>query len=159
MKKEIDIRIGNIYLGKKIEKDPKNDRYQYLVVDEFNVKTIKGAIYINIKKHHIKEYPIDYCIDCLAEGKRNTNTYYGTHSKTEHWYRCKEHYAKYIRKKYPEKRCPKCKVGALVTCGIEKEDVCCTHCNYRKNIRPLVNLGGWYQTAVIPETVDHNYEG
>jgi hypothetical protein len=135
-KVELEIKVASVDLGIKEGSKPEEDRHQYLEIDELEVKQLEGRLFITPKKWHIKEYPVDYCVDCLAEGKRNKDVYFGTCSKTEHWFRCKDHYAKFMRGKDPEHKCPKCDVGYLHECGVEGEDLCCTHCDYRKNVRP-----------------------
>jgi len=132
MKIEFEFIINDIRLGIKEAEDPKDDRSQYLVIDDFKIHIVKdNKIYISIKKHHIKEYEAGYCVDCLKEGIRNTKTPYGHWSKTEKWDRCIDHYAAYMREKDPQNACPKCEKGYLTTCGVEGENRCCTHCEHR----------------------------
>ena len=133
---EIKMIIHNIPLGIKEGEKPEDDAHQYLVVDDFDVSTGKNGLTISIKKSHIQEYPVKYCVDCLKEGIKNRDAPYGLHSKTENWNRCKDHYAEHMREKNPERVCPECDKGCLIECGLEGEDHCCTHCDYRINVRP-----------------------
>ena len=132
MKKDFEVGISDIDLGFKEAKKPEDDKDQYLVIDEFDINFSKEKIWIVVKKSHIKEYSVDYCVDCLKSGNRNRDAPYGVRSKTEHWQRCKDHYAEQMRNEDPKNKCPKCDVGYLKMCGIENENLGCTHCDYRK---------------------------
>lgn len=136
MKTDLNFVLRDIYLGIKEDADLSKDHHQSLVIDDFEVKTCENnMVCILINKHHIHEWAVGYCVDCLREGIRNKDAPYGYFSKTESWNRCKNHFAQHIRTVEPLRKCPKCEVGCLVSCGIEGENECCTHCGYSKNVR------------------------
>ena len=148
MKANLEFEIRNIYLGIKMAEDPKDDKHQSLVIDDFSVEphswgygeNKKKAVIINIKKHHIKERSVNYCMDCLKKGKRNRDALHGYTSKKESWHKCVDHFAEYMREKSPENACPNCDKGYLTVCGVEGEDRCCTHCDHRINVRSPFDL-------------------
>jgi len=125
MKKELEFEINSVYLGIKKAKNPKKDRDQYLKIDEFDVNITKNKIYIIPKKWHIKEYDVNYCVECLKEGKRNKNWFSGG----ENGYWCKKHYTEKMKKEKPDSICPKCGNGII---QFGTFDNYCTNCNYRE---------------------------
>ena len=137
---ELSFDISNIYLGLKEGEKLEADVHQYLVVDDFDVSTGKNGLIISIREHHIKEYKVKYCVDCLKEGIKNRDAPYGLHSKTENWNRCNDHYAEYMRSKDPENACPECEKGYLRVYGIEGEGRCCTYCEHRISLRPFFSF-------------------
>ena len=125
MKVEMDIIISSIKLGIKSGSNPKEDRHQYLNIDEISTTIHNGAIVIYPKKWHIKEYKVFYCDECLKVGKKNDDPCY--HSSTE--VLCREHYEEKVKREDPDKICPVCKEG-IITFGTS--DCYCSKCNYRE---------------------------
>ena len=129
---KLEFYINDVCLGEKLDsKYPKNDVVQYLVINRFKVNFERdGKVYIIPEKTSIKEYPIEYCEECLKKGKRNKECHYGSYSKTEQHSWCKECYAKVMRKHDSVNACPKCANGYMKEAGIELEMRRCTHCEY-----------------------------
>lgn len=125
MKVEMDIIISSISLGTKSGSNPKEDRHQYLNIDEISADVREGTIVINPKKWHIEEYRVKYCDECLKMGKKNDDSCY--HSSTE--ILCQEHYEEKIKREDPNRICPICKEG-LITFGTF--DCYCSRCDYRE---------------------------
>jgi len=103
MKISLDIQINSVPLGTKEDKEnPKNDKSQYLVFDDLELLPDrwgfleeKRAIRIHIKKWHIEEYPVSYCDQCLAEGKRVRAVSSEVTSETRRGW-CGSHYRQFL---------------------------------------------------------------
>jgi len=132
---KLEFKIDDTRIGERLDPEhPEKDVSLYLVVDAFKVNFAgNGKVYIIPEKTHVKEYPIEYCEECLKEGKRNKELYYSSHGKERHAW-CKSHYAKVMRQQDRANACPKCADGYMKEAGIELEVRRCTHCGYEVHI-------------------------
>jgi len=138
MEKQIELLIRSIDLGIFEGKEPSEDSHVYVEIDEAELSFDnnkwkdgdKGRIIITPKEWHFETYQVNYCVECLKNGIKNTSWHCGSGIGSDSQYWCKDHYAEKIRRERPDLQCPTCDKGYLM---FMTGYMMCSHCKHTES--------------------------